>query len=113
MPIIKRIEYLDQITSLFKTSKIVVLVGPNQVGKSSLAKTYAKVNSKKFINIHFFDLEDPTDVTLLENAKLAIGSLEGLIIIDELQRLPGLFPYIRVKADTLQKNSRILLLGSA
>ncbi|MDH4467866.1 MAG: ATP-binding protein [Bacteriovoracaceae bacterium] len=110
---ILRLDYLEQIKESFKSSKIVVLIGPRQIGKTSLAKEYGNIHKEKFKQVHFFDLEDPTDFTLLENSKLTLESLEGLLIIDEVQRRPEMFPYLRVKSDSLQKGSRILLLGSA
>ncbi len=100
----------QQITTLFKSHKIVGLTGPRQVGKTTLAKYL----SKNFqLDIHFFDLEDPTDEALLNNPKLALEKLEGLIMIDEIQRKPELFTYLRVKADLMKSKSRILILGSS
>lgn len=110
---IERTNYLESIQKSFKTSKAVILVGPRQIGKSHLAKSFAHQNRSKFSQIHFFDLEDPTDFSLLENPKLSLEPLEGLIVIDEVQRRPELFPYLRVKLDSLPRASRILLLGSA
>jgi uncharacterized protein len=99
----------DLIKSSLANSKVTGLIGPRQVGKTTLARGLAKLRKER----HFFDLEDPTDFDLLANAKLTLGNLSGLIIIDEIQRKPELFPYLRVKADQLTKKDSILLLGSS
>lgn len=109
MPAIKRTAYLRAISASLKESRITAILGPRQVGKSTLAKRF----SKKFKQTHFFDLEDPTDFDLLQNPKLTLQNLEGLIIIDEIQLRPEIFPYLRVKADKLKRSDRILILGSA
>lgn len=108
---VKRDYLLDKIKHSFKNHKITALIGPRQVGKTTLAKSYIALSKTKLV--HFFDLEDPTDFDLLENAKLTLESLEGLIVIDEVQRRPELFKYLRVKADSMRKTSKIILLGSA
>lgn len=111
MSLIKRIHLLNTLKQSLKSSRVTVLIGPRQVGKTRLVKEYIK--NQKDIDIHFFDLEDPTDFDLLENAKLTLGTLDGLIIIDEVQRKTELFKYLRVKADQMKKNTRIILLGSS
>jgi hypothetical protein len=62
---------------------------------------------------HYFDLEDPIDLIRLENARDVLGGLEGLVVIDEFQRHPGLFPILRVLADRPNRPARFLILGSA
>lgn len=104
----KRPHYTRYIQNSFKSHSIVALLGPRQVGKSTLAKLYSGSIKKQ---IHFFDLEDPTDLARLESPKLALQDLKGLIIIDEIQRRPDLFSTLRVLAD--KKNSQFLILGSA
>lgn len=111
MKTIKRPGLIANIRKSLKDYKVTALVGPRQIGKTTLAKIVSKLLKVK--NVHFFDLEDPTDYTLLENAKLTLEPLTGLIIIDEVQRRPELFKYLRVKADSLDRNSRILILGSS
>ena len=59
------------------------------------------------------DLEDPRDLARLEDPMLALAELEGLVILDEIQRRPGLFPVLRVLADRLEVQARFLILGSA
>jgi len=62
---------------------------------------------------HIFDLEDPTDLAILENPKTALEPLKGLVILDEVQRVPELFPVLRVLVDQHQADRRFLILGSA
>ena len=83
---------------------VTAILGPRQSGKTTLAH--------KFKADHFFDLENPTDQAMLAEAKLALEPLSGLIVIDEIQRVPELFPLIRYLVDT-RKDQRYLILGSA
>ena len=108
---IKRTSLSKEIQAGLKTFKITALIGPRQVGKTTLARQLAK--SIKSLKVHFFDLEDPTDFNLMENVKLTLEPLEGLIIIDEVQRLPDIFKYLRVKSDRMNAKTKILLLGSS
>lgn len=111
MPLIKRTQLFKNLTKSLKQFKITILIGPRQTGKTTLAKEFIKTYKKN--NIHFYDLEDPTDFDLLDNPKLTLEPLEGIIVIDEVQRKPELFKYLRVKADQMLKSSRIILLGSS
>lgn len=101
--------YLDSIDESFLVNPVCVLLGPRQCGKTTLSKQYAE---KGGIQTHFFDLEDPIDLSKLDNPKLTLEPLEGLIIIDEIQRKEELFPYLRVLVDKFP-NRRVLVLGSA
>ena len=60
-----------------------------------------------------FDLEDPTDIARLEDPMLALRARSGLIVLDEIQRRPNLFPVLRVLADRRPVSARFLILGSA
>ncbi len=106
-----RHKYLKKIQQKCHQFPVVALLGPRQCGKTTLAKAYEELLKAKGQKIHHFDLEDPDDLNLLQNAKLVFERLEGLIILDEIQKLPNLFPLIRVMVDTYQK--RFLILGSA
>jgi len=108
---VKRESYIGKINDLFKTHPSVALLGPRQCGKTTLAKMYAKQNKGESTTL--FDLEDPVDLVRLENPMLALESLDGLIIIDEIQRRPDLFPVLRVLIDKANKKQRYLILGSA
>lgn len=103
--------YISKIEDSFEVNPVCGILGPRQCGKTTLAKAYAKKYSSE-INIHYFDLEDPESLASLDNPKLTLEPLEGLIIIDEIQRRAELFPYLRVLVDKYP-DRRILVLGSA
>lgn len=102
--------YLDQIKTDLEIFPIVGLLGARQVGKTTIARQYAAQFNGE---VHYFDLEDYTDLARLENPKLALDSLNGLIVIDEVQRRPDLFNYLRVLVDSKRDNLKIIILGSA
>jgi len=108
---IDRQRYLQQINFQFDVHPVVAILGPRQCGKTTLARMYAE----RFTNekVTRFDLEDPTHLSRLETPKLALETLEGLIIIDEVQRAPGLFEVLRVLVDRENNPGRFLILGSA
>jgi len=101
---IKRKHDKDELLTLMAEFPVTAILGPRQSGKTTLAH--------EFKADHFFDLEDPTDQAMLAEAKLALEPLSGLIVIDEIQRIPELFPLIRYLVDT-RKDQRYLILGSA
>lgn len=108
----KRNRYLQDISLQLEVHSVCALLGPRQVGKTTLAKQYAE----KFIpvNVHLFDLESPMDLSKFDNPMLLLTPLmqkENLIIIDEIQRRPELFPVLRVLVDN--HPGKILILGSA
>ncbi len=102
--------YLNQIEQDLSIVPICALLGPRQCGKTTLARQYAKQTS---LPVHYFDLEDYTDLARLAHPKLTLEPLTGLIIIDEIQRMPDLFPYLRVLADRPSSTAQFLILGSA
>ncbi len=104
----KRTFYLHQIAKMFNVHPISALLGPRQCGKTTLAKMYASEKEQ----VHFFDLEDPTDLYRLQTPKLALANLTGLVVIDEIQKIPDLFSYLRVLVDN-NSNVQLLILGSA
>jgi predicted AAA+ superfamily ATPase len=87
---------------------VVALYGPRQCGKTTLARAVGTARKAQF-----FDLEDPVSVRRLEEPMTALRALRGLVVIDEVQRMPGLFPLLRVLADRRPLPARFLLLGSA
>jgi len=99
----------EHVQSLLKTFPVVAIVGPRQVGETTLARQI----SLQFDDSHFFDLEDPRDLARLSEASLALRPLSGLVVIDEIQLREDLFPLLRVLADRPEKPSKFLLLGSA
>ena len=103
-----RKKYIEEIRFLFETFPVVGILGPRQCGKSTLAKQYCEtIASKK----HLFDLESDRDLGRLQEAELALETLEGLIVVDEIQRRPNLFPTLRYLVD--HKPQKYLILGSA
>lgn len=105
---IARPALLEAIRTALDRRRIVVLTGPRQSGKTTLARELLAESSP-----NYFDLEDPISLTRLEEPMTALGPLEGLIVIDEVQRRPDLFPILRVLADRRTKRARFLILGSA
>lgn len=91
-----------------RRSRIVALLGPRQCGKTTLARQFVGPES-----INYFDLEDPASLARLHEPRLALERLEGLVVIDEIQRQPELFPLLRVLADRQPNPARFLVLGSA
>lgn len=87
---------------------VVALVGPRQVGKTTLARTFVPQGSDQF-----FDLEQPETEAALTNPMLALEHRRGLVVVDEVQRAPDLFKVLRVLADREPLPCRFLVLGSA
>jgi predicted AAA+ superfamily ATPase len=87
---------------------VVALLGPRQCGKTTLARQFVPVNSR-----NYFDLEDPAGLSRLTEPDLALRPLKGLVVIDEIQRRPEIFPLLRVLADRKPLPARMLILGSA
>jgi predicted AAA+ superfamily ATPase len=98
------------VTRLLHESPVVALLGARQVGKSTLAGLVASARGGP---VRRFDLEDRDDLALLAEPKTALESLRGLVVLDEIQRAPNLFPTLRVLADRRGTPARFLVLGSA
>jgi predicted AAA+ superfamily ATPase len=107
---LQRAAYLDTIRQRLGESPVVALVGPRQAGKTTLARMLAESWQGA---VHSFDLESPADLARLANPELALRPLTELVILDEVQRRPDLFPLLRVLADRLGTPARFLVLGSA
>jgi len=105
---IERSACLQTIRTALGRSRIIALVGPRQCGKTTLAREILPEHS-----VNYFDLEDPLALARLAEPMATLGSLEGLVVIDEVQRRPDLFPVLRVLADRRQTNGQFLILGSA
>ncbi|HEY2409504.1 MAG TPA: ATP-binding protein [Polyangiaceae bacterium] len=108
---LRRPAEVERISRLLRQSPVVALLGARQVGKTTLAREVAR----RFHGgpVHFFDLENSRHVTELENPLLALEPLRGLVVLDEIQLRPELFPTLRVLADRARTPARFLVLGSA
>lgn len=105
---VARSALLEAVQAALKRSPVVVLTGPRQSGKTTLARELLSEDS-----VNYFDLEDPTSLARLDEPMTALRPLEGLVVIDEVQRRPDLFPVLRVLADRRKSPARFLILGSA
>lgn len=112
MAYIERMRLLNKINQSFKVTRIVCLLGPRQCGKTTLARTLWKEKGKAHQDPGYFDLEKPSDWEALQHPDLTLPSLQGLIIIDEIQRCRELFPYLRSLHDE-HLDQQFLILGSA
>ncbi len=104
MKIIDRKTDRVTLTKLMSAFPVTAILGPRQCGKTTLARTLAADS--------YFDLENPQDLARLEQPQLALEDLTGLIVIDEIQRLPDLFPLLRYLVDR-GKGRKFIILGSA
>ena len=107
---IKRSAHLRELNRLLSHNPVVALLGARQVGKTTLARELAR--SRKGPT-HFFDLESTADLSRLADPLLALSPLRGLVVLDEIQRRPDLFPTLRVLSDRPRRPARFLVLGSA
>ena len=105
---IQRTEIKEYIQAALKRSRAVALLGPRQCGKTTLARELVDSAS-----LNYFDLEDPESMIRLGDPKTAFASLKGLVVIDEVQRRPDLFPVLRVLLDRKPLPAKFLILGSA
>lgn len=108
--IIDRPRHLLRMEELLRTHPVVAILGARQVGKTTLAREFARGLASPVTR---FDLEDPDDVARLAEPKLALEPLDGLVILDEVQRRAELFPVLRVLVDRPNATTRFLVLGSA
>ena len=98
----------NAVSTALGRSRAVVLVGPRQAGKSTLAQTFLSRGSP-----NYFDLENPLHEQRLTQPVETLSRLQGLVVIDEVQRRPALFPLLRVLIDRSDAPGQYLLLGSA
>jgi predicted AAA+ superfamily ATPase len=107
---IDRPREIKTLRRLIARNPVVGIVGARQVGKTTLARLFvAQMRGPA----HYFDLENPEDEARLGDPMLVLKELKGLVVIDEIQRLPGLFPILRVLVDRHRPPARFLVLGSA
>jgi predicted AAA+ superfamily ATPase len=106
--VIPRPQLLAEVRRALSRSRAVVLAGPRQSGKTTLAQAFLARGSA-----NYFDLENPLDEARLAEPVLNLAGLDGLVVIDEVQRRPELFPALRVLIDRSDRPGQYLLLGSA
>lgn len=107
---IARTSLTGEVLRLLRRSPVVTILGPRQVGKTTLARDVAAAFGSAVTS---FDLEQPSALARLTEPELALEPLRGLVVLDEIQRRPELFPVLRVLADRPRRPARFLVLGSA
>ena len=107
---VEREAHIRQIRLLLQEFPVVAMLGARQVGKTTLAR---QVTASRAGETAWFDLEDPADLARLDDRGLELRPLRGLVVLDEVQRLPDIFPLLRVLADRPSTPARFLVLGSA
>ena len=105
---IKRTSYINRLSNALRRSPITAVLGPRQSGKTTLSRLFGE--GKKAT---YFDLESQPDLIRLQNPEMMLGSLKDIIILDEIQEIPELFPVLRILADRPNNPARFLILGSA
>jgi hypothetical protein len=105
---IRRRTDLALLQAALKRSRVAALLGPRQCGKTTLARQFVPATSP-----NYFDLEDSASLARLSEPDTTLRPLKGLVVIDEIQRRPDLFPLLRVLADRRPLPARFLILGSA
>ena len=108
--VIERNTHRQEILKRLQQFPVVAILGARQVGKTTLARA---IDSRHPGPSHWFDLESPPDLARLADPHLTLEGLRGLVVLDEVQRLPNLFPVLRVLADRKPRPCRFLVLGSA
>jgi len=107
---LERAAHLRRVTALLREFPVVAILGARQVGKTTLARRLVQLRRGRSA---YFDLEDENDLGRLADPMLTLRHLTGLVVIDEVQRRPDLFPSLRVLADQPGSGRRFLVLGSA
>ena len=102
----------ESILEILKYFPVVGIIGPRQVGKTTLAKSIIKeIKEKESI---YIDLENPKDLAKLTDPVLFFErNIDKCIVLDEIQRFPNLFPILRSMVDLKRINARFIILGSA
>jgi len=106
--VIDRKSDFQGVKTALRRSRIVALLGPRQCGKTTLARQFIAADS-----LNYLDLESPSSLARLDQPETTLRPLRGLVVIDEIQRRPELFPLLRVLADRKPLPARFLILGSA
>jgi predicted AAA+ superfamily ATPase len=107
---IERTRQIDIVRKLLQRHPVIGIIGARQVGKTTLARSLLAETKKPS---SYFDLENPEDLSRLSDPMLTLKQRKGLVVIDEIQQRPDLFPILRVLVDQPKASRRFLLLGSA
>jgi hypothetical protein len=107
---IERLRHLQRLERLVERYPVTAILGARQVGKTTLARQLLERRSGPAT---YLDLEDPGHLARLADPMLALAGLEGLVVLDEIQRRPELFPVLRVLVDRPGSRLRFLVLGGA
>jgi predicted AAA+ superfamily ATPase len=110
--VIERAARVKDILKRLREFPVVAVLGARQVGKTTLARQVISA-SRAPRTAGYYDLENPEDLARLQDPMLSLEPQRGLVVIDEVQRLPELFPVLRVLADRRPRPARFLVLGSA
>ncbi|MFO1077276.1 MAG: ATP-binding protein [Planctomycetota bacterium] len=108
--LLARAAHLAALERLFAIFPVVAVLGARQIGKSTLARQFASADGDV---TEFLDLEDPAERRRLAEPGLVLRDLRGLVVLDEVQFLPEVFPLLRVLSDRPERPARFLVLGSA
>jgi hypothetical protein len=103
-----RLRYIQDLLIATQRSPVTALLGARQVGKTTLARSFITERPAEY-----YDLESLPDQRRLQNPELVLGSAQGLVVLDEIQRMPGLFSALRVLVDRQENRARYIILGSA
>lgn len=107
----QRSKFIEKIKAAFEVHNIVALLGPRQCGKTTIARELFQLSGGELSQ--YFDLENPVDELRLQDPMTALQGVRGLVVIDEVQRLPELFRPLRVITDRQKDATKFLILGSA
>ncbi len=105
---INRPTYIAKLSNSLRRSPITALLGPRQSGKTTLARMFGEGKIATY-----FDLESQPDLKRLQNPEMMLGSLKGIVVLDEIQEMPELYSVLRVLVDRSNNPARFLILGSA
>jgi len=105
---INRPRYLEELEKSLKLMPVTTLLGPRQCGKTTIARMLCEKHGGTYL-----DLERRSDRIRLSNPEAFLGSLNGLVVIDEVQKMPSLMEVLRPLADRDERPATFLLLGSA
>jgi predicted AAA+ superfamily ATPase len=107
---ILRVHHLELLKGQLANFPVVAMLGARQVGKTTLAR---QLEANWDGPTRHFDLEDPDDQARLADPAFVLRDLKGLVVLDEIQLRPDIFPLLRVLADRPDSPARFLILGSA